>query len=104
MFTDRLAIDPKEHPFLLTEPSLHSKEHRLKITSHLFEKYQIPALYICKTSVLSAFSCSRSTSLVLEPGANTTYAVPVHDGYALQSNMIKFDLGGNYLTAVVQRT
>ncbi len=100
---DRLSIEPKEHPILLTEPSLHSKEHRLKLTQHLFEKYQIPALFICKTSVLSAFSCGRSTSLVLESGANATYAVPVHDGYALQASMIKCDIGGNYLTEEVAK-
>ncbi len=95
---DRLSLEAKEHPILITEPSLHSKEHRLKLTQHLFEKYQIPALFICKSSVLSAFSCGRSTSLVLESGANTTYAVPVHDGYALQASMVKCDIGGNYLT------
>ncbi len=101
MLSDRLGLDPKEHPILLTEPSLHNKEHRLKLTSHLFEKYQIPALFVCKSAVLSAFSCGRSTSLVLESGANSTYAVPVHDGYALQASMIKCDIGGNYLTDAV---
>lgn len=103
MLTDRLVVDPKDHPVILTEPSLHNKEHRLKITAFLFEKYQVPALYISKSSVLSAFSCSRSTALVLESGANSTYAVPVHDGYALQTSMLKFDIGGNYLTDAVAK-
>ena len=103
MLIDRLGLDPKEHPILLTEPSLHNKEHRLKLTSHLFEKYQIPAVFICKSAVLSAFSCGRSTSLVLESGANSTYAIPVHDGYALQVSMIKCDIGGNYLTEEVAK-
>ena len=103
MLVDRLALDPKEHPLLLVEPSLHNKEHRLKLTQYLFEKFQIPALFICKSSVLSAFSCGRSTSLVLESGANSTYAVPVHDGYALQTSMIKCDIGGNYLTEEVAK-
>ena len=103
MLIDRLSLEPKEHPILLTEPSIHNKEHRLKLTQHLFEKYQIPAMFICKSSVLSAFSCGRSTSLVLESGANSTYAVPVHDGYALQSSMIKCDIGGNYLTEEVAK-
>jgi len=103
MFEDRLVIDAKEHPIMLTEPSLHNKEHRMRLTSFFFEKYQVPALYISKSSVLSAFSCSRSTALVLESGANTTYAVPVHDGYALQASMLKYDIGGNYLTDRVEK-
>ena len=31
-------------------------------------------------------------------GAYSTYAVPVHDGYALQKSVVKFDVGGEYLT------
>ena len=101
MISDRLGLDFKEHPILLTEPSLHNKDHRTKMATHFFEKYQIPALFICKASVLAAFSCGRSTCLVLESGANTTYATPLQDGYAIQANMIKCDVGENYLTNMV---
>lgn len=101
LVVDKMGIDTKEHPVLLTEPSLHNKDHRAKMVGHFFEKYQVPALFICKSSVLAAFSCGRSTCLVLESGANTTYAVPIHDGYALQSSMIKCEIGGNYLTKVL---
>ena len=52
----------------------------------MFEKYDIPAMFICKSAVLSAFSCGRSTSLVFDSGHFNTYAVPVHDGYALQKS------------------
>lgn len=64
----------------------------------MFEKYSVPAMFICKSAVLSSFSCGRSTCLVFDSGHNTTYAVPVHDGYALQKSMLKFDLAGNYIT------
>ena len=99
----RLSLDPKEHPILFTEPSLHNKENRLKLTRDAFEKYQIPALFICKSSVLTAFSNGRSTALVLESGANCTYSVPVHDGYALQTSTIRCDIGGNYITEEVAK-
>lgn len=104
LIADRLGIDSKEHPMLLTEPSLHNKEHRMKLVTHFFEKYQVPAFFICKSTVLAAFSCGRSTCLTLESGANTTYATPIHDGYALQPSMIKCDIGGSYLTEVVGDT
>jgi actin-related protein len=99
----RLSLDPKEHPILFTEPSLHNKENRLKLTRDAFEKYQIPALFICKSSVLTAFSNGRSTALVLESGANCTYSVPVHDGYALQTSTIRCDIGGNFITEEVAK-
>jgi actin-like protein 6A len=91
-------VDTKEHPVFLTEPSMHNKENRMKLTQILFERFKVPALFFCKSSVLAAFSCGRSTSLVLESGANSTYSVPIHDGYALQSNIIRSDIGGNFLT------
>lgn len=87
-----MSIDPKEHPILFAEPSIHNKEFRCKLTEFIFEKYGVPAVYICKSAVLSAFSCGRSTCLVLDSGHNSTYAVPVHDGYALQKSKKIFSI------------
>lgn len=98
IFTENMKIDPKNHPILFTEPSLHNKENRIKLTEMMFEKYSVPAMFICKSAVLSAFSSGRSTCLVFDSGHTSTYAVPIHDGYALQKSMIKFDLAGNYIT------
>jgi actin-like protein 6A len=50
-----LMISPKETPLLLSEPAIHNKENRLKLVEYLFEKYQIPALFLCKDPVLSSF-------------------------------------------------
>lgn len=98
VFGEYLRVDPKDHPILFTEPSLHNKENRLKLTEIMFEKYGIPAMFICKSAVLSAFSCGRSTCLVFDSGHSQTTAVPVHDGYALQKAMIRNDIAGNWVT------
>jgi actin-related protein len=98
LFTENLRIDPKEHPILFSEPSLHNKDNRLKLTEMMFEKYGIPSMFICKSAVLSAFSCGRSTCLVFDSGHSYTYAVPVHDGYALQKALLKFEIAGNWVT------
>lgn len=98
IFSDTLHVDPKEHPILFTEPSIHNKENRVKLTEFMFEKYSIPAMFVCKSAVLSAFSCGRSTCLVFDSGHSSTYAVPVHDGYALQKPLIRSEIAGNFLT------
>src|SRR5690348_9145948 len=103
IFTENLRIDPKDHPILFTEPSVHNKENRIKLTETMFEKYSVPAMFICKSAVLSAFSCGRSTCLVFDSGHNSTYAVPVHDGYALQKSLLKFDVAGSYVTNELQK-
>lgn len=96
-------INPKETPLLFTEPSLHNKDARIKLTEFMFEKYQVPAIFICKSPVLSAFACGRSTAVVVDSGLRTTYATPVHDGYALQKCIIKHDIGGANITEDLMR-
>lgn len=95
-------LQPKETPLILTEGSIHCKDLRLKLTEFLFEKYNVPALFLCKDSVLSSFACGRSTALILDCGNNRTVASPVHDGYALQKCIIKHDIGGATISNMLQ--
>jgi actin-like protein 6A len=95
---DNLMINPKDTPLLFTETALHNKEARIKLTEFMFEKYQCPAIFIGKAPVLSSFSCGRSTAIIVDSGFKTTYATPVHDGYALQKCIIKHDIGGHSIT------
>jgi len=88
LFMENEIDKPIDHPILFSEPSLHNKESRGKLTELMFEKFGIPAMYISKSAVLSAFSCGRSTCLVFDSGHNTTYATPVHDGYTLQKSKL----------------
>lgn len=101
VLAEQMSIDIKEHPLLFSEPSLHNKEYRQKFTEKIFEKYKIPAIYISKSAVLSAFSCGRSTCMVFDSGEHNTYAVPINEGYALQKCLIKSDVAGAYVTDVV---
>lgn len=98
MVCTELALDPKDHPFLLSEPNIHDRAFRVQLTELLFESFQVPALYVVKTAALSSFSSGRSTSLVFDSGAAVTMATPVHDGYVLQKPIVKVDLGGDFIT------
>lgn len=98
MINNNFMVQGKDHPILFTEPTLHNKENRVNLAQLMFEKYQLPAMFICKSSVLAAFSCGRSTCLVFDSGHNSVYATPVHDGYALQKSNMKFEIAGNYIT------
>ncbi len=95
---DQLMINPRETPLLFTEPPIHNKDARLKLTEFMFEKFQVPAIFITKAPVLAAFSCGKSTAVIVDSGHRATYATPVHDGFALQKCIIKHDIGGQYLT------
>ncbi|KYR00978.1 actin-like protein 6A [Tieghemostelium lacteum] len=97
-FHERLIINPGDHPILLAEPSFNSRSIREKVSEIMFEKYQVPALFISKNAVLSSFASCKATSLVLDSGGGMTSVVPVHEGYVLKNAIVKSNLAGNRLT------
>ena len=101
-FIERLQIEPKEHPILLSEPSFNTSVLREKSTELLFEEHGVPALFLAKSAVLSSFAHGRATSVVLESGAGMTAAVPVHDGYVLTKAIVKSQLAGDELTRIYE--
>eukprot|EP00339_Tiarina_fusa_P013742 CAMPEP_0117027354 /NCGR_PEP_ID=MMETSP0472-20121206/20002_1 /TAXON_ID=693140 ORGANISM="Tiarina fusus, Strain LIS" /NCGR_SAMPLE_ID=MMETSP0472 /ASSEMBLY_ACC=CAM_ASM_000603 /LENGTH=431 /DNA_ID=CAMNT_0004734575 /DNA_START=49 /DNA_END=1341 /DNA_ORIENTATION=- len=95
--TNRLRINPKEHPILMVEPSYNTRQNREKMTELIFEKYEAPALFVAKDAVLSCFASGRASGLVLDSGGGKTTAVPVYDGYALQQSIVRSHIAGNRL-------
>ncbi|KAJ6970195.1 actin-related protein 4 isoform X3 [Populus alba x Populus x berolinensis] len=83
-FRECLLIDPKEHPMLLAEPSSNSQQQRERTAELIFEKYNVPALFLAKNAVLTSFASGRATSLVVDGCGGSTTIAPVHDGYVLQ--------------------
>lgn len=65
-------MDPKEHPILLAEPALQEREAREKTVELLFEKLQVPALFLARGAVLSSFANGRQTSLNVDMGYSGT--------------------------------
>ncbi|CAN4115671.1 unnamed protein product [Withania somnifera] len=64
----------------------------------MFEKYQVPALFLAKNAVLTSFASGRATSLVVDSGGGLTTVAPVHDGYVLQKAVATSPIGGEILT------
>eukprot|EP00047_Mylnosiga_fluctuans_P005309 m.239711 g.239711 ORF g.239711 m.239711 type:complete len:432 (+) comp13529_c0_seq1:29-1324(+) len=93
-----LRCESNDRPAMMSEASWNTKELREKMAEILFEKYQVPAMYLCKSAVLSSFSAGRSTALVLDVGASGASAVPVYDGLVLGRGIRRNILGGDYLT------
>lgn len=51
---ESLYVNPPEQPLLLAEPDWVTKEQREKIVEIAFENFQIPAIFLAKSSVLTA--------------------------------------------------
>ncbi|KAG9452530.1 hypothetical protein H6P81_005434 [Aristolochia fimbriata] len=103
-FRERLLIDPKEHPMLLAEPSSNTPQQREKAAELMFEKYQVPALFLAKNAVLTSFASGRATALVVDSGGGSTTVAAVHDGYVLQKAVATSPIGGEFLTDCLMKS
>ncbi|XP_015283370.1 PREDICTED: actin-like protein 6B [Gekko japonicus] len=97
-YNKHIKSDPNLHPVLMSEAPWNTRAKREKLTELMFEHYSIPAFFLCKTAVLTAFANGRSTGLVLDSGATHTTAIPVHDGYILQQGIVKSPLAGDFIS------
>ena len=100
---DRLGASLAEHPLLLSEPSFAPASQREKVTQILFEKFNVPALFLSKEPVLTCFANARSTGLVVDCGGAMTVCTPVYDGFALGRGVVRSPLGGDKITEELMR-
>jgi actin len=94
-----LKVTPEEYPLMLTESPLTSKADREKMTSILFETFNVPAFYVSMTSVLGLYSVGKTTGLVLDIGKGVTSTVPVFEGFALPHAITRTNLAGEDITS-----
>ncbi|CAI6357131.1 unnamed protein product [Macrosiphum euphorbiae] len=93
-----LHTESQYHPVLFSESPFNTRSKREELVELMFEKYNVPAVYLCRNAVLAAFSCGRPTSIVVDSGAIHTSAIPVHDGFVIHSAVVKCPLGGNFIS------
>merc|ERR1712158_1016 len=93
-----IKSESEYHPVLFSEAAWNQKPRREKLTELMFEKYNVPAFFLIKNAVLSAFANGRSTGIVLDSGASHTTAVPIHEGYVLSQAIVKSPLAGDFMT------
>jgi actin-related protein len=93
-----IKSESEQHPVLFSEAPWNQKMRREKLTEIMFEKYNVPAFFLIKNAVLSAFANGRSTGIVLDSGASHTTAVPIHEGYVLSQAIVKSPLAGDFMT------
>lgn len=103
-----LKTPPERHAVLLADPPLTPRTNREKLAEVMFETFGVPALYVENQSVLSVYSCGRTSGLVVESGAGCSYTTPVHEGFHLPGNTCRVDYGGRsldgYLRALLRES
>ena len=86
---------------LFSEPVIHNKEQRLKLTEFLFEKYEIGGLFFCNSSVLSSFSYGKCSCLVFDSGHTQSNIVPINDGMIIKNSLNYFNINGKNIDELI---
>lgn len=103
IFTKVLEVDPAEHNIMITDAIMSPTNHRQKIGEIMFEKFNIPGLYIAFSSLLSLYSVGKSNGIVVDSGEGVTQIVPCLDCFPINNGLIRLDLGGKDLTEFMIR-
>ncbi|CAF1360733.1 unnamed protein product [Didymodactylos carnosus] len=82
-FCHELRVAPEEHPVLLTEAVLNPTGNREEMTKIMFEKFNVPAMYVAVQGVLSCYGSGRINGIVLDSGYGVTQIVPIIDDVTL---------------------
>ncbi|MFX0064743.1 MAG: actin, cytoplasmic 2 [Candidatus Hermodarchaeota archaeon] len=98
IFLEDLRVNPSEHPVLLTERLNNPPQTRAKTAEILFESFNVPALYIANSSLLSLIASGSVTALIVHIGAGGTDIVPFYKGFIITDGLKAFDVGGREIT------
>ena len=98
VFYEKLCVSPEEHPVLLTEGMLNPKANRERLTQVMFETFNVEAMYVAQTAVLSLYETGRTTGLVIESGEAVSWVTPVVEGYSVPHAALRYDVAGRDVT------
>ncbi|CAG9766055.1 unnamed protein product [Ceutorhynchus assimilis] len=97
-YANVIQSSAENHPVFFTDAPLNPRVKREQLTELMFEKYQVPAMYMATNAALAAFANGKFNALVLDSGASYTTAVPILDGLVINNAVVKSPLAGDYIT------
>ena len=103
MLYNELRIAPEDHNMILTDIPSNAPENREKIVQRMFEKLNVPGLYISMTSVLAIYDAGRTSGMAVDSGQEITNFVPVYEGFAFPNAISKTEIGGKKLTKYLKQ-
>ena len=95
---NELRADPSSSPLFLTEPPLLPKSDREQMVQLLFEKFQVPAVYLAGQASLVLHALGQRSGLVVDLGHGVTHAVPIYDGFCYSHAVQRLDVAGQQLS------
>lgn len=99
---DIKSEEVKDHPVFISEPILNPYFHRKQIANVLFDNIGVPALFFGSQPIMSLYSTSDKSGVVLESGDGISQCCVVYEGYAIPHSYLRYDYGGRQVTEYLQ--
>lgn len=87
-FFGELRMAPEEHPVLLTEAPIASKQSRETTAKIMFETFNVPGLYIAPDGVLALYASGATTGVVLMMRDGLGWVEPIYEGTLLRHAVV----------------
>jgi actin, other eukaryote len=98
IFTNELKVKPEAHNVFLTESIHSSNKEREKIAEIMFEKFSIFNIHIEPQQVMSLYSTTKTSGLIIESGEGSTEIVPIYEGYIIPQGIRSSPIAGEFIT------
>jgi len=102
VFERELCVDPSKQPVLISWSPGESKENAERAVELLFEKFNVPAVYLGVSPVLALYSSGINSGCVLESGDGATHACCVIEGFAYPAATVRSAVSGRSATVYLQ--
>ncbi|XP_071947939.1 actin-57B-like [Antedon mediterranea] len=97
-FYNELKIKPEEHLVLVLEPVMNPTSNREGIMKVLFEKFNVPAMYLSIQGQMSIYASGRGSAISVDIGDGVIHIVPIYEGFAIMKAIQRIEFGGCDLT------
>ncbi len=99
----KLGVDSNNLAIVLSEPVGIPNIQRELTAQLMFEKYNISGLFSQMDASLAMYATGRVSGVMVDVGAFSTRAVPIYDGYPIQTATRTVPYGGETVTELVTR-
>lgn len=78
---------------------MNPKANHEKMMQIMFEMFNMPAFYVSIQAVLSLYSSSHTTGIVLDSGDGVTHMAPIYEDFSLTHAIHCLDLAGRIISS-----
>ncbi|KAL7669318.1 hypothetical protein ACOME3_009980 [Neoechinorhynchus agilis] len=87
----------KEHAVLISDSPLNTLRERERLCELMFEKFNVPAIFVVKTSFLALIANHKTSGLVVDIGHDKSVVCAVMDGITIQHSIATSPIAGRFL-------